>query len=203
MLTKQRLGVNQFSRGIDSLVPRDTKGTTRGSVKMKGYVSGENVTTCRDMRSSGCKSVPLTQPFLYLGNIRFVGERVCSCRRTWRVHAKAVAFGADSRFQSILRKVGRMSNGKSACGDPILGLRASWKQFQETCRTGVGGSDVIRVGDWAPRLFKRAGISVEQGRPEFDLRLLANSALCVAETRRACTGHGSHQTARNINKERR
>jgi len=41
MLTKQRLGVNQFSRGIDSLVPRDTKGTTRGSVKMKGYVSGE------------------------------------------------------------------------------------------------------------------------------------------------------------------
>ena len=46
MLTKQRLGVNQFSREIDSLVPRDTKGITRGSVKMTGYVSGEK---CNDL----------------------------------------------------------------------------------------------------------------------------------------------------------
>src|SRR5580700_11741001 len=65
MLTKQRLGVNQFSRGIDSLVPRDTKGTTRGSVKMKGYVSGEKCNNLPRHAVIGLQVGPSNYPGLY------------------------------------------------------------------------------------------------------------------------------------------
>jgi hypothetical protein len=58
--------------------------------------------------------------------------------------------------------------------NPILGLRASWKQFQEPTEQEL--ADLTSFGVTGTKLFKRAGLSVEQGGSNFDLGLLANSA---------------------------